>query len=193
MPPGFTVVGQKANFLIPSGQTAEQMRAVRGRDNSYAVARLREGVSFERAYSEMREHLRRARERGAAAQRPADGDAVRVAGTDGRGSPAGAVRAGRRRGPRAAGGLRQRGEPAAGAERRARARGRRAHRARRRTRTPGAPDAHRKPGARGRGRPRRARRRGVVSSRPSRAGRGSDSGSAARPGCRSTCRSSRSA
>jgi putative ABC transport system permease protein len=54
MPPGFTVVGQTANFLIPSGRTAEQMRAVRGRENSYAVARLREGVSFERAYSEMR-------------------------------------------------------------------------------------------------------------------------------------------
>ena len=54
MPPGFTVVGQKADFLIPYGQTMEQLRAVRGRGSSYAIARLREGVSFEQAYSEMR-------------------------------------------------------------------------------------------------------------------------------------------
>ena len=54
MPPGFTVVGQKADFLIPYGQTLEQLRAVRGRGSSYAIARLREGVSFEQAYSEMR-------------------------------------------------------------------------------------------------------------------------------------------
>ena len=37
------------------------------------------------------EHLRRARERGAAAQCPPDGDALSAAGTDGRGAPAGAV------------------------------------------------------------------------------------------------------
>ena len=54
MPAGFTVVGQKADFLIPYGQTLEQLRAVRGRGSSYAIARLREGVSFEQAYSEMR-------------------------------------------------------------------------------------------------------------------------------------------
>jgi putative ABC transport system permease protein len=54
MPPGFTVVGEKANFLLPYGQTIEQFRAVRGRDSSYGVARLREGVSFEQAYGEMR-------------------------------------------------------------------------------------------------------------------------------------------
>jgi putative ABC transport system permease protein len=54
MPAGFTVVGQKADFLIPYGQTLEQLRAVRGRDNSYAIARLRDGVSFERAFGEMR-------------------------------------------------------------------------------------------------------------------------------------------
>jgi putative ABC transport system permease protein len=54
MPAGFTIVGQKADFLIPYGQTLEQLRVVRGRGSSYAVARLREGVSFERAYSEMR-------------------------------------------------------------------------------------------------------------------------------------------
>ena len=54
MPAGFTMVGQKADFLIPFGQTLEQLRAVRGRGNSYAIARLHEGVSFERAYSEMK-------------------------------------------------------------------------------------------------------------------------------------------
>jgi putative ABC transport system permease protein len=54
MPPRFTVVGQKADFLIPYGQTVEQLRAVRGRDNSYAIARLRDGVSFDQAFADMR-------------------------------------------------------------------------------------------------------------------------------------------
>ncbi len=54
MPPGFTVVGDKADFLIPYGQTVEQLRAVRGRGSSYAIGRLREGVSVEQAFSEMR-------------------------------------------------------------------------------------------------------------------------------------------
>ena len=54
MPPRFTVVGQKAEFLIPFGQTLEQLRAVRGRGNAYAIARLRDGVTFERAYADMR-------------------------------------------------------------------------------------------------------------------------------------------
>jgi putative ABC transport system permease protein len=54
MPVGFTIVGQKADFLLPYGQTLEQLRAVRGRGNSYALARLREGVSFEQAFAEMR-------------------------------------------------------------------------------------------------------------------------------------------
>ena len=54
MPRGFTVVGQKADFLVPYGQTKEQLRAVRGRGSSYAIGRLREGVSLEQAYGEMR-------------------------------------------------------------------------------------------------------------------------------------------
>ena len=54
MPPRFTLVGQKADFLRPYGQTLEQLRAVRGRDSSYAIARLRDGVSFEQAYADMR-------------------------------------------------------------------------------------------------------------------------------------------
>ena len=54
MPPRFTVVGQKADFLIPYGQTIEQLRAVQGRGNSYAIGRLGRGVTFEQAASEMR-------------------------------------------------------------------------------------------------------------------------------------------
>ena len=54
MPARFTLVGQKAEFLLPTGQTMEQLRAVRGRGNSYAIARLRDGVTFERAYADMR-------------------------------------------------------------------------------------------------------------------------------------------
>ncbi len=54
MPPGFTVTGQNADFLIPYGLSLEQLRAFQGRDNSYAIARLRDGVSFEQAYGDMR-------------------------------------------------------------------------------------------------------------------------------------------
>src|SRR5919106_1487610 len=54
MPPAFTVAGQRADFLIPYGQTIEQLRAVRGRGSSYAIARLRDGISLEQAYGEMR-------------------------------------------------------------------------------------------------------------------------------------------
>jgi putative ABC transport system permease protein len=54
MPPGFTVVGQKADFLAPYGATLEQLRAMRGRGSSYAIGRLRDGVSFEQAYGDMR-------------------------------------------------------------------------------------------------------------------------------------------
>src|SRR5262245_54213708 len=54
MPPGFTVVGQKADFLVPYGQTLEQLRAVSGRGSSYVIARIRDGVSFAQSASEMR-------------------------------------------------------------------------------------------------------------------------------------------
>jgi putative ABC transport system permease protein len=54
MPPRFTIVGQKADFLIPYGQTLEQLRAVNGRGSSYAMGRLRDGISFDQAYAEMR-------------------------------------------------------------------------------------------------------------------------------------------
>jgi len=54
MPPLFTILGQRADFLIPYGQTVEHMRATSGRDNSYGLARLRGGVTFDQAASEMR-------------------------------------------------------------------------------------------------------------------------------------------
>ncbi len=54
MPAGFTVIGQKTEFLIPFGVTMEQMRAVVGRGNAHGIARLREGVSLEQAFGEMR-------------------------------------------------------------------------------------------------------------------------------------------
>ena len=54
MPARFTVVGQKADFLIPFGQTVAELRAFQGRDSAYAIARLRHGVSFEQAYGDMR-------------------------------------------------------------------------------------------------------------------------------------------
>jgi putative ABC transport system permease protein len=54
MPPGFTIVGERADFLIPYSQTIEQLRGASGRGSSYAVARLADGVSFEQAFAEMR-------------------------------------------------------------------------------------------------------------------------------------------
>src|SRR5262245_53653203 len=54
MPSGFTVVGDKGDFFIPYGLSLAQLRAVYGRGSSYAVARLRDGVSFEQAFGEMR-------------------------------------------------------------------------------------------------------------------------------------------
>jgi putative ABC transport system permease protein len=54
MPPRFSIAGQNADFVVPYGATIEQLRAARGRGGSYALARLRDGASFEEAYSEMR-------------------------------------------------------------------------------------------------------------------------------------------
>jgi putative ABC transport system permease protein len=54
MPPGFTVVGQKANFLIPYGWTIDRLRSASGRGSSFALARLREGVSLTQAADEMK-------------------------------------------------------------------------------------------------------------------------------------------
>jgi putative ABC transport system permease protein len=54
MPQGFTMVGQKADFMMPFGQSLEQLRATSGRGSSYAIARRRDGVTFAQAADEMR-------------------------------------------------------------------------------------------------------------------------------------------
>jgi putative ABC transport system permease protein len=54
MPPGFTIEGLPGAYMIPYGWTVEQLRNSPGRGSSHGLARLRDGVSFEQAYSEMR-------------------------------------------------------------------------------------------------------------------------------------------
>jgi putative ABC transport system permease protein len=54
MAPRFTIAGQPADFLVPYGISTERFRATRGRANSYAVARIVDGVSFDTAHAEMR-------------------------------------------------------------------------------------------------------------------------------------------
>ncbi|MCC7126502.1 MAG: ABC transporter permease [Acidobacteria bacterium] len=54
MPPQFTVEGVAANYLMPYGATDEQLRQARGRGSSHGIARLRDGVSFDQAFGEMR-------------------------------------------------------------------------------------------------------------------------------------------
>jgi putative ABC transport system permease protein len=54
MPPGFTIIGQKADFMIPYGWTLERLRASPGRGSSHGLARLRDGVSLEQAADDMK-------------------------------------------------------------------------------------------------------------------------------------------
>jgi putative ABC transport system permease protein len=54
MPPGFTLVGQEADFLAPYGWDMEELRTQPGRGNSFGIARLRDGVTLEQAAAEMR-------------------------------------------------------------------------------------------------------------------------------------------
>lgn len=54
MPPRFTIAGQPADFFVAYGATDERLRAARGRGGSYAIARLRDGASFDEAATEMR-------------------------------------------------------------------------------------------------------------------------------------------
>jgi putative ABC transport system permease protein len=54
MPEGFTVAGQKADFLMPYGWTIERLRAAGGRGSSHAIARLRDGVTLEQARDDMK-------------------------------------------------------------------------------------------------------------------------------------------
>jgi putative ABC transport system permease protein len=53
MPPGFTIMGQRAAFLSPYGWRVDQLRNAPGRGSSYGLARLREGVTFAQAESDM--------------------------------------------------------------------------------------------------------------------------------------------
>ena len=54
MPPRFNIEGAPAPYLIPYGWTVEQLRRAPGRGSSHGIARLREGVTFEQAYDDMR-------------------------------------------------------------------------------------------------------------------------------------------
>ena len=54
MPEGFTLVGQKASFLVPYGWDIERLRSAQGRGTSSGIARLRDGVTLEQASAEMR-------------------------------------------------------------------------------------------------------------------------------------------
>ncbi|HJU42372.1 MAG TPA: ABC transporter permease [Vicinamibacterales bacterium] len=54
MPPDFSVEGVPAAYLIPYGVTDEQLRSAGGRGASHGIAKLKPGVSFDQAYSEMR-------------------------------------------------------------------------------------------------------------------------------------------
>ncbi len=53
MPPGFTMLGEKTNFLIPYGWTLERLRSSPGRGSSHGIARLRDGVTLQQATSDM--------------------------------------------------------------------------------------------------------------------------------------------
>ena len=54
MPPGFTLLGERTDFLIPYGWTIEGLRATRGRGSSFGIARLRGDISFEQASLDMK-------------------------------------------------------------------------------------------------------------------------------------------
>jgi putative ABC transport system permease protein len=54
MPPAFTLLGQRTDFLIPYGWTMEGLRSAPGRGFSYGLARLRDGISLEQASSDMK-------------------------------------------------------------------------------------------------------------------------------------------
>jgi putative ABC transport system permease protein len=54
MPPEFTINGQKADYFITYGWTMEALRSEPGRGGSYAIARLRDGVTFPQAAAEMK-------------------------------------------------------------------------------------------------------------------------------------------
>jgi putative ABC transport system permease protein len=54
MPPGFTIEGQRADYMIPYGWTIELLHQAGGRGSSHAIARLRDGVSFEQGETDLK-------------------------------------------------------------------------------------------------------------------------------------------
>ena len=54
MPPRFNIEGTPAAFLMPYGWTIEQLRRAPGRGSSHGIARLKDGVTFEQAYEDMK-------------------------------------------------------------------------------------------------------------------------------------------
>ena len=182
MPAGFTLLGERTDFLIPYGWTIEGLRATRGRGSSFGIARLREDMSFEQASLDMKglaaQLSSEAPQRNAGwsvtlvpvHEQMVDQIRPRFAGPCGRG----AVRPARL--------VRQRRQSAARAQHAPRARDGRAYRPWCRARPPDPPTPRRKSVACRHRRRRRSRPRVRVSSRTACAGRGPDSGSAAEPG-----------
>jgi putative ABC transport system permease protein len=54
MPEGFTLFGEKTDFLIPYGWTLAKLRETPGRGSSFGLARLRDDVTFAQAESDMK-------------------------------------------------------------------------------------------------------------------------------------------
>jgi putative ABC transport system permease protein len=54
MPVGFTLLGERTDFLIPYGWTIERLRTAPGRGSSFGIARLRDGTSVEQATADMK-------------------------------------------------------------------------------------------------------------------------------------------
>lgn len=54
MPPRFTVEGQTTNYLIPYGWRLEQLRQAPGRGSAHGIARLKDGVTYQQAFDDMK-------------------------------------------------------------------------------------------------------------------------------------------
>ncbi len=54
MPPRFTVEGLVTNYLMPYGWKIDQLRTAPGRGASHGIARLKDGVTFEQVYDDMK-------------------------------------------------------------------------------------------------------------------------------------------
>jgi putative ABC transport system permease protein len=54
MPPRFNIEGAAAPYIVPYGWTIEALRRAPGRGSSHGIARLKDGVTFEQAYEDMK-------------------------------------------------------------------------------------------------------------------------------------------